>query len=310
MRNLKPETADTSRGSHSSVGGKQNFDHIYNHPDPRPYYRTLQPLDYRVAEHARPIFERCLRTLARVRGKRRLAVLDLCCGYGVNGSLLRHRLGMADLYERYADPGLDRLGSEELARADRRFYETRRRGDEAAQALVGSILGLDPADKAVDYAERTGLIDRGAALNLEREELPAELRRDLAEVDLITVTGGMGYVTEVTFRKLLSATRPEARPWIVSFPLRGLDLSPFEKVFRDHGLVCEAWEEDPIPQRRFADEAERRRTLQRLEDNGLDAEPERESGRLLALCHLARPAAEKVALAELVNGYAAAAGKA
>lgn len=304
MSNLKPDAEGASRGSRSAVGGKQSFDHIYNHPDPRPYYRTLQPLDYQVAEHARPIFERCLRTLARTRGKRQLAILDLCCGYGVNGGLLRHRLGMADLYDRYGDPDLDRLGSEELAKADRRFYEEHRRDEGAAQALVGSILGLDPAERAVSYAERTGLIDRGAAINLEREDLPAELRRDLAEVDLITVTGGMGYVTEVTFRKILSATRPGARPWIVSFPLRGLDLTPFERVFDEYGLVCETWEEDLIPQRRFADESERRRTLQRLEDNGLDSDPERESGRLLALCCLARPAAEKVALAELMNGHA------
>lgn len=301
MQNQKTEAGRTG-GTPSCVGGKQNFDHIYNHPDPRPYYRTLGPLEYSVADRARPIFERCLRTLARVRGKQRLAVLDLCCGYGVNGGLLRHQVGLADLYERYSGSDLDHLGSEELTAADRRFYAERRRNGESAQSLVGRILGLDPAERAVSYAERAGLIDRGAAVNLEREDLSDSLRRDLAEVDLITVTGGMGYVTHVTFRKLLAATRLEARPWIVSFPLRGLDLAPFEQAFAEFGLVSETWEEEPIPQRRFSDAGERERTLRRLADSGLDSDQERESGKLMALCHLARPASEKVALAELVKG--------
>lgn len=301
MQTLKPETR--SSGNESKVTGKHNFENIYNHPDPRPYYRTLGPLDYRVAEFARPIVERCLHTLAEVRDKKRLTILDLCCGYGINGSLLRHSLGMADLYERYADPRLDELGSEELAAADRRFYAARKRNGNSAHTLVGNILGLDPADNAVRYAEQTGLIDRGAAINLEREDLPERLIKDLSQVDLITVTGGMGYITDVTFRKLLAATPAEARPWILSFPLRGLDLSRFERAFADHGLVSESWE-DPIPQRRFADEEERSRILQRLQESGIDPALERRDGRLFALCHLARPAAEKVSLADLIDDAA------
>lgn len=274
----------------SKVGGKQSFDSIYNQSDPRSYYRTLEQYDYQVADHARPIAEACLRELARLRARPRLTLLDLCCGYGINGSLLRHSLSMADLYERYSDPDLDDLCAEELAAADRRFFSRRR--SSGATGLLGEILGMDAADKAVRYAERVGLIDRGVGINLEREELPRDLRAELGEVDLITVTGGMGYVTDVTFRKILSATSAARRPWILAFPLRGLDLDCFEQAFADHGLKTETWE-TLVPQRRFVDAAERQRTLERLKMDEIDPAPERDEDSLFAQVYLARPAGEQ-----------------
>ena len=294
----RPQSPQESPQASSKVGGKQSFDSIYNEADPRSYYRALEPLGYRVAEHARPIAEAAMRALSDLRGKPRLTLLDLCCGYGINGSLLRHSLSMADLYERYADPELDDLGSEELAASDRRFY-AQHRGN-STSGLVGEILGMDAADKAVRYAEKTGLIDRGAAINLEREELPEALRAELADVDLITVTGGMGYVTDVTFRKILSATSAKARPWVLSFPLRGLDLGRFERVFADYGLETETWD-SLVPQRRFADAAERQRTLGRLEESGIDPAPERRDDSFFAQVYLARPVDEQVRLADLVE---------
>lgn len=297
MQTLKSRS-DSEQSSSSKVGGKQNFNDIYNQDDPRSYYRTLGPLDYRVADYARPIVEGCLRALSQIRGKQRLTILDLCCGYGINGSVLRHSVSMADLYDHYSDPKLDGLSSEELAEADRRFFADNRRNGSAE--LVGDIVGLDVADRAVRYAEETGLIDRGAAINLEREDLPQRLAQELAEVDIITVTGGMGYVTDVTFRKLLEVTPEKARPWILSFPLRGLDLARFDRAFADFGLETEAWD-TPIPQRRFADDNERERTLQRLKENDIDARAEQRDGRLYAHCYLARPAQEKVSLRGLVD---------
>ncbi|MGK5632815.1 hypothetical protein ACSNOD_30815, partial [Streptomyces sp. URMC 123] len=38
--------------------GRTPFDHVYDEPDPRAFFRALGPLDYRIPHHARSIFRR------------------------------------------------------------------------------------------------------------------------------------------------------------------------------------------------------------------------------------------------------------
>ena len=82
----------------SVVSGKENFDRIYNCKDPRPYFTTLRALDYRIHRHAIPIFARCAKLLSVHRNLRRIKMVDLCSGYGVNAALLRFRVTLDDLY--------------------------------------------------------------------------------------------------------------------------------------------------------------------------------------------------------------------
>ena len=81
--------------------GKHNFDQIYNCSDPRPYFTTLRPLDYRIHRTATPVFARCAKLLALQRGLRRVTMVDVCAGYGINAALLRHSVNLDDLYDLY-----------------------------------------------------------------------------------------------------------------------------------------------------------------------------------------------------------------
>ena len=61
------------------------------------------------------------------------------------------------------------------------------------------MTGLDQADPAITYAEKSGLLDKAISANLETEQLPALAKKDLASVDLVTSTGADGYVTDKSF---------------------------------------------------------------------------------------------------------------
>ena len=80
---------------------KESFDHIYNRPDPREYFRVLGSLDYEIPQVANPVFT----TVLAARDRRAQlthdedsgSVLDVCCSYGVNAALLRCDLNLDDI---------------------------------------------------------------------------------------------------------------------------------------------------------------------------------------------------------------------
>ena len=112
---------------------------------------------------------------------------------------------------------------------DRRFFGTRE------EARDFEIIGLDRAERAVAFAEEIGLIDDGVVENLEEHPLPVVAMPGLADVDLMTSTGCIGYVTERIFERLLPAVTKGARaPWMANFVLR---LWSFESIEATLG-VC------------------------------------------------------------------------
>lgn len=267
--------------------GKARFDHIYNQPDPRPYFQTLEPFCYEIPAHGQAMFRVLVAKLLEEKSQEDLAVLDLCCSYGVNAALLNHDLELDDLYERYRSPELAALSSQELADADAEFYARRRRAPVR-------MVGIDTADQAVTYAARAGLLADGSHENLEIGDPSEGLRRCLAGVDLITVTGGIGYISEHTFDRVLQVT--EGTPWVASFVLRWVPYAPIAAVLEKHGLVTETLVTRTFPQRRFTDEAERAYVLDELDRIGIDPTGREAEGQYHANFHLSRPAAHVRAL--------------
>jgi len=243
----------------SAVGdGKATFGHIYDQADPRAYYRALGALDYEIPQQAYPIFAELLDGLDCSPA----TVLDVCCSYGVNAALMRCELGIDDLFRRYEDDALDQLGPAELIESDRQFYAGRQR------AQAPRVLGLDLAANAIGYAREVGLLDNGWVENLEAEDPSPELVAAIREVDLITITGGVGYVSERTFDRLLS-------------------------VFGDgpeHGRVTKQELGRTYPQRRFATQQEQDAVLGALDALGIDAAGKEADGRYHADFFLSAPA--------------------
>ncbi|TJZ49493.1 hypothetical protein FCH28_24630 [Streptomyces piniterrae] len=277
--------------------GKADFEAIYNCPDPRRYFTTLQPLDYQIPHHGQAVFRAVAEVLRRRRPDRTpLNVVDLCCSYGVNAALLNCRLDLNDLYRRYAGHSLTVPPTHELAREDSTFFATRRL-PEAAR-----VIGLDAAENAVDYAQRIGLLERGFAENLEFDEPSPALRQALAGTDLITVTGGVGYITERTFGRLFDCMAEP--PWVAAFVLRTVSYQPVSALLARAGLVTEKLTTRTFRQRRFADGDERRAAFAALAARGLSTAGKESDGFYHAELYLSRPAADVAALplTELLPG--------
>jgi hypothetical protein len=280
--------------AHAKVG-KARFDHIYNQPDPRPYYQTLERLDYQIPAHGQRMFGLLADRLRHETGRSDLVVLDLCCSYGVNAALLNHELTLETLYGRYHSAELASLTSDELAKADASFFVSCRRQSSTR------MVGLDTAERAVGYAVKAALLGVGSDENLERAEPGEALGRHLAAVDLITVTGGIGYISERTFDRVLRRASLRGGPWVACFALRWVDFRPIDAVLARHGLVTEKLASHTFPQRRFADDGERTYVLGELERMGIDPTDKETEGYYHAEFYLSRPAlhAEAVPLREL-----------
>lgn len=267
---------------------KADFDEIYTRPDPRSYYDRLGELDYSVPGHGQRVFRKVLDAL----DVDEPTVVDLCCSYGVNAALLKCDLTLDHLYDHYCDERLARLASDELAEEDRDFYQSRRLKD------APRVIGVDTSAPAVEYAMTVGLLDGGAVENLEQDDPSPELAAVVDEADLITVTGGIGYITDRTIDRLLDCTSADRRPWFAALCLRTVDFTPVADSLARHGLVTEQLEGATFPQRRFADESERDFALRALAEQGVDPAGKEEAGEYHVNVFLSRPG-EDVAAAPI-----------
>ncbi len=266
--------------------GKANFEELYDRPDPRAYYRGLGALGYEVPEHGRRVFDEVVRALPEDRP----TIVDLCCSYGVNAALMKHRLRLDELYDHYCAEDLAELPSDALAAIDHDFFAEHRRAD------VPIVFGVDSAAPAVAYAEQAGLLDVGFAENLEIDDPSPDLAAASSEADLITVTGGVGYITERTFDRLLGGAERETPPWVATLCLRTVSYERVAASLADHGLVTEQLDDVTFPQRQFANADERDTALDRLAALGIDPTGRESEGRYHVDVYLSRPAEQAEAL--------------
>ncbi|MGC9541312.1 hypothetical protein [Streptomyces sp. UG1] len=271
-----------SGGTEGAAGGKSRFDDIYDRPDPRAYFGRLAPLEYEIPHHAQPVFRHVAAERAALDDSRpgRPAVLDVCCSYGINAALLNHDVTLAEMYERYTSPALRTMSTAELAARDKVFYAERRRPD------AMPVFGLDVAAPAVHYALEVGLLDEGFTDDLEHGSPSRTLRRALAEVGLITLTGGGSYVTTRTFTALLDGAR---RPvWVSAFVLRTVSYHPIVRALAAHGLRTTVDVSRTYPQRLCTDERERQYAVEAVRTLGGDPAGREENGRLHSLYYESR----------------------
>lgn len=293
VEEVREEMGGSYKGHGSGV--KASFDHIYDLEDPRGYFNTLDELDYQAPEHGSRIFHALLEK-KEFNGPR-AKVVDLCCSYGVNAALLKHDLSLGDLYSRYGSEQLADLSADELATADGAFFENHR------LQSPPEVVGVDAAKNAVSYALRAGLLDAGFAENLEEEDPSDALREAVSGADLLTVTGGVGYVWENTFERLLSCFGREDMPWVATLPLRMVDYAPIAEVLSGHELTTEKLTTRTFRQRRFAGDSEREHVLRQLAKAGIDPGNKEETGWYHSEFYLSRPAeeAERVPLRALAG---------
>jgi SAM-dependent methyltransferase len=264
---------------------KTNMDNIYDQSDPRAYFRELETLGYAIPTAAKPVFQKLISHRRRSQDDT-VHVLDIGCSYGVNAALVKHDLSMGDLYKHWTEYGLAEAGPEEIVEYHQRFLADL---DEPEDIKV---IGLDVAENAVVFAEKVGLLDKGLAINLETEPLPASAEERLASVELVTSTGCIGYVTEKSFERLLPAITRDRQPWIANFVLRMFPFDPIEETLSGWGYVTEKLEGQTFVQREFASREEEGQILENLREGGIDPAGKEAEGSLLAEFYLSRPIKE------------------
>jgi SAM-dependent methyltransferase len=264
---------------------KTNLNDIYNQPDPRAYCGRLRKLDYIIPEVAKPVFRRLISEV-RQRRSDPVHLLDLGCSYGINAALLKYNLTMADLYEHWEEKRLEGVTPQESAKRDRQYFAGLDEVDKV------KVVGLDPAESAVEYGQNVGLLDVGHVVNLEKEALAEQVKEDLKPVDLVVSTGCVGYVTEKTFERLLPAVTQGQPPWMANFVLRLFPFTQIEETLNHGGYVTEKLQGHTFVQRRFESDRERELMLEQLCKQGIDPTPAEAEGHLLAEFYLSRPASE------------------
>lgn len=261
---------------------KATMDHIYDHADPRAYFRELESVGYRIPGAAKPILQQLI-GLRHEKTDETVHVLDIGCSYGINAALLKHDLSIQDLYDRWAR--LEQAGAtaQEIVEQDSDFFA------QLEQVEDIEVIGLDVAGNAVAYGERAGLLDQGLAMDLETESLPRDVWPDLAPVDLVTSTGCVGYVTEKSFEELLPAVTKGRRPWFANFVLRMFPFDAIAETLGRAGFVTEKLSQQLFVQRRFASRDEQDKVVEQLTERGIDPSGKETEGYLLAELYLTRP---------------------
>jgi hypothetical protein len=264
---------------------KVNMDHIYDHNDPRAYFRELKRLGYVIPSTAKPIFQKLI-SRRRKHQDDTIRLLDLGCSYGINAALLKHDLSMPELYDHWEQERLVDATPEEVVDHDRRYFADLEEPENI------EVIGLDVAENAVVFAEGAGLLNGSLAVNLETEPLSETAAAELAEVDMVMSTGCVGYVTEKSFNHLLPAVMRGQPAWLANFVLRMFPFDAIEETLNDHGYITEKLEGQTFRQRQFSSAAEQQQVVEQLHEKGIDPTGKEMDGHLFAEFYLSRPANE------------------
>ncbi len=258
---------------------KADFGEIYSQPDPRDYFNTLSSFDYTIPQEGARVFNRLL----EVYGPRvdyQPTILDVCCSYGIVSTLIKTDLTIEEVGRHYCAAETASLTSEQLRETDSALLEVH------ARPSSPRVIGLDISPQAVEYAVVIGSLDAGFVENLEEHDPSPELVEALGSVDLITSTGGVGYVTDKTFTRLVRATRPSTH--VAVFCLRTYDYAPIAAALAERGLVTEQATQT-FRQRRFVDADEQAWAVSRVRELGFDPEGVESDGYYHANFFLSRP---------------------
>lgn len=228
----------------------------YDGPRPEPYLAGFARLGYVQPDHMVAAAERLAPELGDAP-----TILDIGCGYGTFGAVLRRVGTMAALVDAAAAGALARPGA--LPRRDGPLSRAR-------------IVGLDVAAHAVRFAESAGFVDEGIVDDLTTGPPGPAAARSLATVDLVVEVG----VEWTALGRLLPHLLPAlVRPLVLLGPRGDAPTAPVFAALERAGYVGTRLTDGPVRFRRFADAAERDAALARERTHGATAPSDAEGYR-------------------------------
>lgn len=160
---------------------KESFADAYEAPDPAAYYRGYAPARLSIVEYAA-----ALAGAAVELGVAGGPVVDMGCGYGTLGLLLRTDLDIHAAYSAYLD-GHDPV----VAPGSEKAFD---------------IVGVDRSAPALQAARGAGFIDRGKSMDLNA---PSFHVPEYGLDSIAVCTAVLGYVHPEALRATLDALRPK-----------------------------------------------------------------------------------------------------
>lgn len=245
------------------ASGKANFDSIYTADTPLPYLNVMRQLDYRIPTEAQAYIEHLVsRYSAAHPNQQEVHVLDIGTSYGINGALLKWNLSLVDFCDHYLTDGYS-----DLPLAQRDLHNQQLCLGRSPRSNI-KVIGLDISKPALDFGLETGLLDHSVCVDLEKHSADDTQAEQIKQSDCLISTGCLGYVSEVSLRKIIELCAPN-KPWMAHCLLRMFPLEPYRKLFESYGY--RVWLSDEIlPQRRFASAEEKEQVLDSLHQQGID----------------------------------------
>ena len=269
---------------------KADFDDVYSAPTPHAYLSAMAENGYAIGEEARPWFAAAVELLQEKNGPAfPVQMLDIGCSYGVGAALVRFGVSFAEMVAFFNS----RAPQDYTACAD----STRAWLYATPPALDLRVIGLDASAPAIRFATEATMLDNGMAANLEEDGATPDddQRAFFRSCNLVVSSGAIGYVTERTLDHVLrdlGADHPgKFGPLAVFTILRMFDPTKITKAFERRDMRFEPVPGIRLPQRRFVDETEQRRTLDLLESRGVDTAGWESDGVLYADLYVGAPAA-------------------
>lgn len=248
---------------------KACFDNVYTAPTPHAYIKMMAKNGYEIGEQTRPYCIAAAEMLEKhTEDAWPVQMLDIGCSYGMGSAFVRYGCSFDEMVAFFATRApQDPYAASEAMRAWLNVTP--------AQNDVRCV-GLDNSKPAIRFAMRAGLLDGGIARDFENPDITpnAEERSWLRSCNLLISTGAIGYVTDRTMAHVVrhaGVDHPSAfGPLAVLTILRMFDSTSIRDVFEKHGYRFEKVPKVMLPQRRFADENERKSVLEILHDKVID----------------------------------------
>lgn len=200
------------------MAAKEPFDDTYTAQDPLPYYESYAATRLSIVEYPATLV-RAMVDLGIARGP----VVDLGCGYGTLGVLLRTGLDIEGVYSAY-------LGGDAPHLPERLDYSPH-------------IIGVDKSLAALLAAQKAGFVSEGIALDLDASPLDIpDYGRDV----IASCCAVLGYVQPVALRIALDTLRPRVAiitcvTWLVAELCQAFAGSDYEMTRLSDVPIFQRW---------------------------------------------------------------------
>lgn len=263
---------------------KKNFTNIYTQDSPYEYLKEMDRLEYSISDTTKSLYNSIIEQLEETLS-RPINVLDLGSSYGINSSLMKYDLTMAELNNFFLN------GTKPTKKETKQFYDEHTSNDNI------NFYQIDISEEALKFSEEMDLCKRGMNVDLEAEKL--NLLESLPKMDIVIATGCIGYIGYKAFANLLKVIKNRqfnynkskkdyVAPIFAFSVLRMFDMEDIIEVFEMYDYSVVKSDIKPIHQRNFSDPKEKAQTISILHSKGVNTEKYEDEGNFYADFYIAK----------------------